>query len=307
MTRQRRGFTLIELLVVIAIIAILAAILFPVFAQAREKARGASCLSNTKQLGTACVMYTEDYDEQMPPAMQTAVSYANAAGNICPTTGDFIIDTVYDEMFPYMKSSQILVCPSATQALDMCVDPDNIIQALVSQAGNLPIATTASPVGNFRYASYVFNWDLFGVGGIYSEEVTTTIHEALGGDIPYPATLAQIQYPADTPTFYDGYIVGKYPPITVASPRHTNTANVAYADGHSKAFHMTSQDCQGTSSYGTCVFDGPTQRWTNAYYIDHGPYRANVGDAPNAGFNGIVTDPVCNNTQRPWNDCLGAK
>jgi prepilin-type N-terminal cleavage/methylation domain-containing protein/prepilin-type processing-associated H-X9-DG protein len=63
----RRGFTLIELLVVIAIIAILAAILFPVFAQAREKARAISCLSNMKQMGTATMMYTQDYDEVMPP------------------------------------------------------------------------------------------------------------------------------------------------------------------------------------------------------------------------------------------------
>jgi len=66
MVSKRRGFTLIELLVVIAIIAILAAILFPVFAQAREKARQAACLSNMKQMGNAITMYTQDYDELMP-------------------------------------------------------------------------------------------------------------------------------------------------------------------------------------------------------------------------------------------------
>src|SRR5258705_11923651 len=64
---KRRGFTLIELLVVIAIIAILAAILFPVFAQAREKARQTGCLSNHKQIGTAIMMYAQDYDEQFVP------------------------------------------------------------------------------------------------------------------------------------------------------------------------------------------------------------------------------------------------
>src|SRR5437667_11069914 len=64
--RKQNGFTLIELLVVIAIIAILAAILFPVFAKAREKARQASCLSNTKQMGLALMMYTQDYDEILP-------------------------------------------------------------------------------------------------------------------------------------------------------------------------------------------------------------------------------------------------
>src|SRR5438093_13107743 len=65
---KRRAFTLIELLVVIAIIAILAAILFPVFAQAREKARTATCSSNLKQIGIAVVMYAQDYDETYPPA-----------------------------------------------------------------------------------------------------------------------------------------------------------------------------------------------------------------------------------------------
>src|SRR6266511_3956182 len=64
--RRHRGFTLIELLVVIAIIAILAAILFPVFAQAREKARQSTCTSNLKQLGNGLLMYTQDYDETFP-------------------------------------------------------------------------------------------------------------------------------------------------------------------------------------------------------------------------------------------------
>src|SRR5687768_4984553 len=67
MLPRKRGFTLIELLVVIAIIAILAAILFPVFAQAREKARQTACLSNCKQMGTGAMLYAQDYDEIMPP------------------------------------------------------------------------------------------------------------------------------------------------------------------------------------------------------------------------------------------------
>src|SRR6185503_1415129 len=87
---RRRGFTLIELLVVIAIIAILAAILFPVFAQAREKARQTSCVSNIKQSTLACLMYSQDYDESLP------LSAYNAANQ--PLT------TWYDLVEPYVKS-----------------------------------------------------------------------------------------------------------------------------------------------------------------------------------------------------------
>ncbi|MBU0606375.1 MAG: DUF1559 domain-containing protein [Armatimonadetes bacterium] len=94
----RRGFTLIELLVVIAIIAILAAILFPVFAKAREKARQSSCLSNVKQLSLAVFQYVQDYDEMMP----AYYNYMNPSGNRywCEVIG------------PYIKNTQIFVCPS---------------------------------------------------------------------------------------------------------------------------------------------------------------------------------------------------
>ena len=79
----KRGFTLIELLVVIAIIAILAAILFPVFAQARDKARGAACLSHSKQQGLALAMYTQDYDEAIPYMVDNG--FTASSGTSVPT------------------------------------------------------------------------------------------------------------------------------------------------------------------------------------------------------------------------------
>jgi prepilin-type N-terminal cleavage/methylation domain-containing protein/prepilin-type processing-associated H-X9-DG protein len=102
--RSRKAFTLIELLVVIAIIAILAAILFPVFAQAREKARAISCLSNTKQLATGILMYTQDYDETMP--------YWNFSNNADGFGGNGVFTSWwFNATYPYVKNVQIFSCP----------------------------------------------------------------------------------------------------------------------------------------------------------------------------------------------------
>ncbi len=108
--RTRGGFTLIELLVVIAIIAILAAILFPVFAKAREKARQTSCLSNIKQIGLAFAQYTTDYDECTP-------DWGNDVNRIFDTEVNW-----GGQIMPYIRNYQLFACPSAIVVSDTPVD-----------------------------------------------------------------------------------------------------------------------------------------------------------------------------------------
>jgi prepilin-type N-terminal cleavage/methylation domain-containing protein/prepilin-type processing-associated H-X9-DG protein len=124
---MRRGFTLIELLVVIAIIAILAAILFPVFAKAREKARQTSCLSNLKQIAIAVISYSQDYDENGP--IYASMGRTNGAGVLGGCGGQYCGFTQYyacdinggagaigksagEVLYPYVKNSQLFFCPS---------------------------------------------------------------------------------------------------------------------------------------------------------------------------------------------------
>jgi prepilin-type N-terminal cleavage/methylation domain-containing protein/prepilin-type processing-associated H-X9-DG protein len=119
--RRNRGFTLIELLVVIAIIAILAAILFPVFARAREAARKATCLSNLKQIALACLMYAQDYDEVLPAAncsgVQSSSHTVDPAAQYTPDSAWAVPNSLYLWLLPdllrsYVKSVDIFECPT---------------------------------------------------------------------------------------------------------------------------------------------------------------------------------------------------
>jgi prepilin-type N-terminal cleavage/methylation domain-containing protein/prepilin-type processing-associated H-X9-DG protein len=108
MTGPRRAFTLIELLVVIAIIAILAAMLFPVFSQAREQARAISCLSNMRQLGTAVQLYVQDYDERM--FFRTSGTNSNVTRTDARNSSN--ASKWWNLMMPYVKNNQLFQCPS---------------------------------------------------------------------------------------------------------------------------------------------------------------------------------------------------
>ncbi|MGC9317081.1 MAG: type II secretion system protein [Armatimonadota bacterium] len=192
---QRRGFTLIELLVVIAIIAILAAILFPVFARAREKAKQTSCLSNMKQIATATEMYTQDYDERYPMNI-----YASGIGVV----------TFYHELMPYMKNTQILQCPSEPKRIGM-----DELEALLP----IPLMPGIVSVG------YNGNYAIFEDGP----------NNPLTGADDAVVAKADLPYPSETFVMGDGEIelapsLFNSPVVNA----HNEGFNAAFADGHAK-------------------------------------------------------------------------
>ena len=128
---MRRGFTLIELLVVIAIIAILAAILFPVFSRAKEKARQSTCTSNLKQLGMGLMMYAQDYDDTLPPAQ----------------FGDWWEHCWKYITLPYVKNEGIYSCPSAPANLNRPIgtSPYGINAYIGEVYFSLPLAQISQP------------------------------------------------------------------------------------------------------------------------------------------------------------------
>jgi len=129
---KRRGFTLIELLVVIAIIAILAAILFPVFSRAREQARKTQCLSNLKQIGNALMMYAQDWDESLP-VCTTWCNWRDPVNNL----------QYYVRLQPYIKNWQVWACPSGRGGCANDSIPQHAVNDMIN-AGHVPPNFTLS-------------------------------------------------------------------------------------------------------------------------------------------------------------------
>lgn len=246
MKSVRSGFTLIELLVVIAIIAILAAILFPVFAQAREKARQTSCLSNIKQIGLATYMYVQDYDETFPMELY----FGSAAG------GQPCVMPSYISLMPYEKNANIYQCPSAPTALNF---------PKVLSVVSLPPECTSSP--NLAYVSYFPNYSLINWGDP---------NNLFGPNNGRPVrNMAEVEFVADTAVFYDstGTLPDAYfglmdEPI---QPRHTAMLNSSFADGHAKVVMATKWTDASGNQLGGYSADGQAILYYTVTSV--GPYN----------------------------------
>ena len=245
-TKRLSGFTLIELLVVIAIIAILAAILFPVFAQARQKARQTACLSNMKQIGLAVAQYTQDYDETYPVNNQTFQGGSAGYQNI------YTQITFVGLLNTYSKNLDIYICPNAP-ATDLNVCGNAVVlpgiggtNAVFCSGTSLGPATGQAikvPTRNIGGNEWIFNR-----AGILSAPPSTA-------NVPLPIAESQVGAPASLPLIadssfllfnsaerimvasYNGPTPTGYTAADTVNPafaRHAGGSNIVYGDGHAK-------------------------------------------------------------------------
>jgi prepilin-type N-terminal cleavage/methylation domain-containing protein/prepilin-type processing-associated H-X9-DG protein len=214
---MRQAFTLIELLVVIAIIAILAAILFPVFAQAKEAAKKTQCLSNEKQLGTAMLLYEGDSDDTLPNATFAPpgagqeggwVYYKTFPANKATKPSDGF-DVTKGSLFPYVKSKDVFWCPSDSEGkmsgLSYGLNACTLKTQEFGWATGLSATSFVNPSGMVQMAEEVFQDD---------------------PNSTDPSFLRTSSTP-------DGYLAF---PVKLLSTRHTNGSNSVFIDGHAKFY-----------------------------------------------------------------------
>jgi prepilin-type N-terminal cleavage/methylation domain-containing protein/prepilin-type processing-associated H-X9-DG protein len=267
--RQRSsGFTLIELLVVIAIIAILAAILFPVFAQAREKARGISCLSNMKQLALGCNMYSQDYDGRLVSSGGTC--YMSWPG--CSIDNPLPSGQWQWVIYPYVKNWQLYKCPSDPHTTDhfpTSYTENNwgTIDHLNGSVGGTPEGHTDKPAETALL--------LEGANTGWEDTAVRAENAKMVEDYTTWDTWNRIQH--DRPDWN----------WTDKLPRHGDGSNVAFIDGHAK-FRQAKGYCHAGQRLGNNI---PWAMMDNGW--NHGPSNV-AGQLPN-DWNADKGEPVDQN------------
>jgi prepilin-type N-terminal cleavage/methylation domain-containing protein len=257
--KSAAGFTLIELLVVIAIIAILAAILFPVFAQAREKARAISCLSNTKEVGLAILQYVQDYDESMPSGVYTpALTLPGLAWA--------------GQTYPYMKNVQVYKCPDDSTANigpggnTFIADPKEAVSYVYNYnipafapalaALNAPASTVLATEirGDVAEVSVANEWS--GTGFAPAAYLQSAASDGLTQLVCEPNGVVPSNVQLDTGVLGGWqYHAPPYPNIwylrATFGGRHTDGANYIAGDGHSKWLKNNAVSCGIPAVLGT--------------------------------------------------------
>ena len=222
--QQGNGFTLIELLIVIAIIAILAAILFPVFARARENARRASCMSNMKQLGLAFMQYTQDYDEQLPIGYCATCAASNASWdqNIAPYVGIRVAGGAAPLVFRCPSDSYKSTGGAVTRSYSMPYTGSSVLQYVPVNGTTpaffvgAPLAQIVVPAETLLLVEAPFSGNYFGgASGAYSRCASEPV-VSLGcqdrGNIGNPLHLEGWNY-----LFADGHVKWLRPEKTIGT------------------------------------------------------------------------------------------
>jgi len=250
----KRGFTLIELLVVIAIIALLAAILFPVFARARENARRTSCQSNLKQIGLGLLQYVGDYDDRLP---------ASAYGGVAADSNNSTAYKWMDAIFPYVKSEQIFICPSdsgAEYVYNRNIAAGQSSRKYGSYGQNGAYRDAGDSQTPPRSAAYLISLSLIPNAAATVWATDNNNREEINGSYGFSWANA---LPPNSPVITTNAAGQRQ--LEKIIERHLETTNVLYCDGHVKALKL---DALAKTKTLVDPLDGATKNVMTAFTIE---------------------------------------